>query len=356
MTEFYPRLYPYLILIGGSILAATAWLLHEYRKQAVRSRELNRLNEELGYDLPDFLRHCWPPLRKGGFSGLSWQLDWFGTTLKGQHGHIAGNVIEKAFDVQEISLKVQIYSRQRSWERRYFAGALAENFFLLVRMNLWIKLGTVQGAFEQSAKMVVFLQHDVKNLVQLISLVTEQLESPVPGQEQKLLENLRQTMPSVRDRAQHMLDALSQRKLDVTTRSIDLPELIRSTAQAYELQVTIEGSADIELQVDRLQTILDNLFTNYARQQHKQTGCRSDIHVTISKNVNQVAIQITDHMGDPCLWPERLFEPFWSEHGAGRGIGLYQARQQAVTLGGSLTACATAGMPLSFTLTLPCAQ
>ena len=62
-----------------------------------------------------------------------------------------------------------------------------------------------------------------------------------------------------------------------------------------------------------------------------------------------------DPHGAPCEWPERLFEPFWSEFGRGRGIGLYQARQLAQAAGGSLVAEAVPGRPLKFTLILPVA-
>ena len=83
-------LYPYLIIIGSSILAGAGWLLYQYRMQAIRIQELIRLNEELQYDLPDFLRQCWDSLHKGGFSGMTWSLDWFGTNVSGINGKEEG--------------------------------------------------------------------------------------------------------------------------------------------------------------------------------------------------------------------------------------------------------------------------
>lgn len=151
------ELYPYLIIVGGSILVAAGWLLLQYRTQLQHTRELIRLNEELGYDLPNFLRQCWPILGQCGFSGLRWKLDWFGTQLAGEHGAASPHHIDKTFEVQEIRLRLTLYRQRRGLERQYFIDAQADNFFLLLRMNLWIKLGTVQGAFDQAAKMNVFL-------------------------------------------------------------------------------------------------------------------------------------------------------------------------------------------------------
>ena len=346
-------LYPYLILVGTSILAGAGWLLYQYRMQALRSQELIRLNEELEYDLPDFLRQCWQSLQKGGFTGIRWSLDWFGTNVSGSNGRLEGAVIEKKFEVQEISLDISLYLGKSGWEQRYFSNTLADNFFLLVRMNLWIKLGTVKGAFDQSAKMTVFLQHDVKNMAQLISLSADQLENPVPGQEDKVLESLRTAIPAVRDRAQHMLNALMQIPDSSKESRQALEQVLYDTASAYELPVAITGNASVNVQKDTLQSIIDNLLGNYSRQTKKQNQPELDLQIDLENKGKQVIARITDYNGEPCLWPERLFEPFWSEHGSGLGIGLYQARQQAIAAGGSLTAEAMADKPLSFLLSLP---
>ena len=353
LTDFYP----YLIIIGSSILLASGWLLSRYRRQILRNQELIRLNEDLGYDLPDFLRQCWPLLSESGFAGISWTLNWFGTTLSDRQGELVGNVIEKKLEVQEISLSIDLYQAQKGWEAQHFNNALADNFFLLVRMNLWIKLGTVQGAFEQTAKMTVFLQHDVKNMVQLMSLTVDQLEKAAPGQERKLIGALKQALPAVRDRAQHMLDALvnnpgASNKV-VADHSRELEQVLKQTADIYELPVKIKGGATVNIEPDRLQSIVDNLLGNYSHQARKNIRQNTDLRIDLTRIDNTVVVCMEDRNGEPCLWPERLFEPFWSEHGSGRGIGLYQAKQQAFAVGGELSVNAKPDRPLQFRLSLP---
>jgi hypothetical protein len=353
------QLYPYLIIIGGSILAATAWLLHQYRMQVLRTQELIHLNEQLDYDLPDFLRQCWPTLKKGGFTGMSWHLDWFGTMVSESQGTLAGQSLAKTFEVQEITLRLKLYRDKRGWEQQYFSNAQADSFFLLVRMNLWIKLGTVQGTFDQTAKMTVFLKHDVKNMVQLLSLSADQLRSAQNGQEGKLLNSLREAIPAVRDRAEHMLRALgdkpsTQKQADLLQESLlPLQTILQQAASIYELPVHIHGQALVPIEKDRLLSIVDNLLGNYSRQARKAGGEGPELHIFIEKQGDKVVTYIEDINGKPFPWPERLFEPFWSEHGGGRGIGLYQARQQAKAAGGDLSARATPDLPLQFSLTLP---
>ena len=346
-------LYPYLILVGGSILAATAWLLFQARGRVHITNELVNLNESLGFDLPDFLRRCWKPLSAAGFKGIDWELNWFGTLLTGSEG-VAGEVaIQRRLEVDEITLTVQLHDGKRRFEQRYFSTVLSESFFLLLHMDMWIKLGTVQGAFAQTAKLTVFLQHDMKNLVQLISLVSEQLAAPPRGNEAKLLETLRHVMPTLRERSERFLSNLSTQVQAGERRSIELGDAVHKTANIHDLKVQIEGQGQTLSNEPQLYSILDNLFGNYVDQLRHNPGHRVDLQVRISAQDRQVCLAITDRNGAPCSWPERLFEPFWSEKGSGLGIGLYHARQLAISQGGSLRAEAPSDAPLTFILSLP---
>ncbi|HWK53453.1 MAG TPA: ATP-binding protein [Hyphomicrobiales bacterium] len=358
-------LYPYLIIIGSSILVAAGWLLHQYRKQQNLTRELIQLNEQLGYDLPNFLDRCWPLLKRSGFSGLHWELDWFGTTVNGTYGSDGGKTqqaIEKRFKVQEIALTIHLLRDRPLWEQRYFSDAQAENFFLLVQMNVWIKIGTIQGAFEQTAKMTVFLKHDVKNMVQLLTLSAEQLQDDAPQRQDGLLQDLRETVPALRERAEHMLRALSDKPtwprngaIERSKPTLRLEELLQQTAALYDLPATISGSAQLALEKELLLGVIDNLLSNYSQlaRRHPARPVQLDMHIT--QENDQVCISIEDLHGPPFPRPERLFEPFWSEHGSGRGIGLYQARQQLTALGGELSALAPSDGPLRFLIRLPAA-
>ncbi|MEX2367720.1 MAG: hypothetical protein WD601_14050 [Pseudohongiellaceae bacterium] len=347
------NLYPYLIIIGSSILAAATWLLYKYRTQNQHSHELIRLNEQLGYDLPNFLRQCWPLIKRGGVSGMHWQLHWFGTMLSEGHGKREGTIIERDFDVQEISLKITLYLGNRGWEQLYFSKALAENFFLLVRMNIWIKVGTVQGAFDQTAKMAVFLQHDMKNILQIIKLTADQLENPVPGQEAKLINSLRMAIPAVRDRAEHMLKGLVSQPAAGHNSCLQLETYLQEAASMYALPISINGHATASVTDDTLQSIIDNIIGNYSQISKIDSNINLDLQIELENTRTMAIARFEDKNGSPFKWPERLFEPFWSEYGKGRGIGLYQARQKALAAGGALVVEANADKPLRFVLSLP---
>ncbi len=258
------RLYPYLILAGITILLVMAWLVRQARRQASLNLKLLRLNESLQFDLPDFLRNCWPILSQGGFCGLSWQLDWFGTRVNGAEGTTLKGRIRRRLDVPEISLDVSLHHGKRRWEQRYFSESLAESFFLLAHVDMWIKMGAVQGAFSQGAKLGLFLQHDMKNIAQFIRLAADQLTGAAPEHEPALLITLKTAMPSVRDRAERILSTLSKSGLKGEIRPVSLAGVWRQAANMQGLTTEIHGTATAYASLENLHSIIDNLLGNYA--------------------------------------------------------------------------------------------
>jgi len=346
-------LYPYLILIGASIILATTWLLGQARRRARITNELVSLNEKLGFDLPDFLRHCWEPLQKAGFKGISWQLSWFGSSLSKIEGSQGDVFIHRKLEVDDITLSIKLYDGKRRFEQRYFSTVLSESFFLLLYTDMWVKLGTVQGAFAQTAKLSVFLQHDMKNIVQLISLVSEQLENTPAGKEEKLLGSLRSVMPTLHERSERFLSSLSNNAPTGDLEPVDLSDALTKTAAIHNLQVNIQGSGQALINEQSLNSVCDNLFGNYIDQNRRNPEIDLRVEISIEEAESALKVSIKDLNGKPCRWPERLFEPFWSEKGDGLGIGLYHARQLIQGAGGTLEAITPDNDPMIFVLTLP---
>jgi len=346
-------LYPYFILIGLSIILATSLLLIQARSRVEITNDLVKLNQSLNFDLPDFLRHLWGPMKKAGFKGVSWHLNWFGSSLSFDEGRVGEVVVERVLEVQDIKLTIKLYDGKRRFEQRYFSTVISESLFLLLYTDMWVKLGTVQGAFAQTAKMSVFLQHDMKNIVQLVSLMTEQLESAPEGSEEKIISGLKTVMPTLRDRSERFLGSLSRQGNAQTTERVDLKEALRKTAEIHELSLSVEGEGMPQVNQRALDSIFDNIFGNYVDQNRRHPEEPVTININIEECDEVLTITIINKFGKPCLWPERLFEPFWSEKGDGLGIGLYHARQLVTEAGGTLTAITPENAPLKFVVALP---
>ncbi len=223
--------------------------------------------------------------------------------------------------MQEITLDIRLFHSKRGWEQRYFSQMLADNFFLLLRMDIWIKLGTIRGTFDQTAKMTVFLQHDMKNLVQLVSLAAEQVLDAEPGKEGKLLAVLAKSIPAIRDRAKHVLNSLVQTRTTRRRSVISLSDALQHTASLFDLTLRIQGDGVAHVSEEALLRIFENLIGNYAWQAKKEQAKVMDLVVTIVEHSTHVEIDMENRNGTPVPWPERLFEPFWSERGTGEALG-----------------------------------
>lgn len=349
-------IYSSLILIGITIMAVMAVLVYQARRQAQVNLALLRLNEEVCFDLPDLLRQSWPYLARARFTGLSWQLDWFGTPLARVDGMVGKDRISRHLEAGEITLDVTLWHGGHRGEQRYFSDSLAENFFLLLHVDMWIKMGGVQGAFGQAAKMELFLQHDMKNIAQFIHLAAEQLAEVKPEQEAGLLTTLRAAMPTARVRADRILSALSHKTDTKKKTACPLADIWQQAAGMHGLSARIEGSATAFIAEESLHSIIDNLMINYSDQSLWNQGHMPvSLEIILSEEEAKATATLSDIHGRPYPWPERLFEPFWSEQSKGLGIGLYQARQLAVVAGGSLEVIAADDQPLVFVLILPAA-
>jgi C4-dicarboxylate-specific signal transduction histidine kinase len=150
-----------------------------------------------------------------------------------------------------------------------------------------------------------------------------------------------------------MLNALVSARNKGAKQAVNVVEVVQDTAAMLELAVSIHGEAVVAVSEESLHSILENLLGNYASLLARDGAKPQDLQIRVGGDGETAQIEIEDLQGEPCHFPERLVEPFWSEHGRGRGIGLYQSRQLASTEGGSLEAIARPDQPLRFILKLP---
>ncbi|WP_334190544.1 sensor histidine kinase [Noviherbaspirillum sp.] len=344
----------YLLLTGATIGAVLAVLWYQARNASRISLALIRLNEQHRFDTPALLRNAWPLLSQAGLAGIAWRLDWFGVVIEEQAGTTKGVCIEHRIDVAETSLSIALYQPVRRGERRYFGENLIATFLLLLRTDMLIKANATDTTFAQMSKLNLFLQHDMKNIAQFIQLMADQLASVPPGKEQQVFDYLRTAAPMMRNRADRIVGTLTAGRLsDAPSRTVDLEEEIRTLCALYRLDCTIDGSARLRVPENTLDTALDNIFKNYSDLAERERQGRPEIRVAITGNGNggtDITIEAVD--ASPVEHMERLFEPFWSSHPAGLGIGLYQAKQRLAACNASLHAQRTKQGGLKFHVAL----
>ena len=344
------QVYPYLILIGATIGAVLFTLWRQARRISRINIALIRLNEQLDFDAPAFLRAAWEPLSQAGLQGISWKLDWFGIRVEEREGKQAGESVTREIQVAETRLVVTLFQPGARSERRYFLETLAETFFLLLRTDLWIKAGAVQATFMQMSKLNTFLQHDMKNLAQFIQLMDDQLATVPADQERRgTLKYLREAAPLMRNRADRIVRTLEGRpSRDDPLRPHRLQDEIEQICRLHRLDCRISGAAEVNAPENTLDSALDNILKNYSDIAEREGRAAPVIHIGIAKQADAIEITLEALGAPPVAHFERLFEPFWSSDPAGLGIGLYQAKNLLEMHHGSLSAHKTATGQLQF--------
>lgn len=333
------QIYPYLILIGATIGIVLLQLWLQARRANKAGLALIRLNEQLNFDAPAFLRASWAPLSQAGVRGIAWRMDWFGALIEGEAGQTIGKPIRREMAVADMKLAVVIYQRGMRGERRYFDETLIETFLLLLRTDMWIKAGATDATFAQMSKLNLFLLHDMKNIAQFVQLLADQLEAVPAAREAQLLEHLRIAAPLMRHRADHVVRTLMARQPGPEAAGVvQLRDQMERLCRLHQLDFRIDGEAEVHAPAKNLDSAFDNIFKNYGDLTRRDGKVRPLVVIEINRSPGWVEVVIYAENARPEIEIERLFEPFRSSDPAGLGIGLYQARQILETCGASLSA------------------
>lgn len=350
------QIHLYLILVGLTIAAVMAILWFKARKASRINLQLIRLNEQCAFDVPAFIAQAWSLLARSGLRGIVWRLEWFGAASSGAHGRIKGRLRRRTAAVGEMAVELEFYQHEGSGEQRYFEETLIETFMLLLRMDMLIKVGSVDAALSHMSRMNLFVQHDMKNIAQFIQLMSDQLDNIPQGREQKVLDYLRLATPLIRHRADRVVRTLTLGVRGAKPGpAVAVAVMLRQLCVLYRLDNSIVGDASVADAGEALETVFDNLVKNYHDLEIREeiTALTLEINITSTDTMAQITLQAPAAPRVDAL--ERLFEPFWSSSPAGLGIGLYQARHIMESLGGTLTASQGHDGPLCFLVQCPLA-
>ncbi|HZX33080.1 MAG TPA: ATP-binding protein [Rhodocyclaceae bacterium] len=353
MLERLQGLYP-LFILAGLVIGGVLFVLHRLARERDRvALDLIRLNETLGFDLFPFLEGAADRLILAGFQGMAWEIDWFGSTSRGEKGDIGnapGSPWERDVTAPDIAVRIRLHPGKLAGERRFLALHLCETLVLLLKTDAWIKAGSVASALSEFQRLTLFLGHDVKNLAQFVRIASDQIESLPAEEEQRYLDQLRSTLPLFRERSERIIQALTRsHPPGGEPADIALAATIERLCAAQEVPVRITGDAVARVQPASLDGILDNLIRN-----HDEHASGLALQVEIHGAEDTAITRITSgKAGQADLL--RLFEPFWTSSATGLGLGLYQARQLALEQGGNLNATVHGGR-LCFELRLPSAS
>jgi putative PEP-CTERM system histidine kinase len=212
--------------------------------------------------------------------------------------------------------------------------------------------------FEQFNRRFAFVMHDIKNLVSQLSILSRNAEKHATNPEWQA--DMIATLKSSVDKMNDMLKRLSQHSQSRNSKiePLDVEKMVSSVIHGKRLVYPIEADLAPGMfamaDAARLETILNHLLQNAI----EATTDGSPIRITASRQGNEIAIRISDQ---GCGMTEafvanQLFKPFESTKDGGFGIGAYEARALAQSMGGNLRVDSRVGRGTRMTLLLALAH
>ena len=209
--------------------------------------------------------------------------------------------------------------------------------------------------FDEFNRRFAFILHDIKNLVSGLTLVARNAERHADNPAFRA--DMIATLQDSAGRMNQLLAKLSQHHQPSAEASqpVDVSALAARIAMARRAQhrIVTTGAGWAVAQPGRLTQLIDQLVQNAVEASDadaavtllvRTDGARTEIHI-VDRGCGMSAAFVR----------EQLFRPFASSKSGGFGLGAYEARQLAETMGGVLSVESEPGVGTRFTLSLPAA-
>jgi len=212
--------------------------------------------------------------------------------------------------------------------------------------------------FEQFNRRFAFVVHDIKNLVSQLSILARNAErhAEKPEFRADMIDTLRSSV----DKMNELLARLSQhnKSRHAPPVAIDIGEAVMNAVHTKRLIYPVDAQLSpghfAVADPARLDTIIGHLLQNAI----EATPDGSPVRITCRAQGDDIAVNITDSgvgMSEGFI-AKQLFKPFESTKDGGFGIGAYEARALAMSMGGQLRVDSRVGKGTTFTLLLPTAR
>lgn len=338
------------LVVSGLVVVGSLYVLRVEAGHYVGcANELIGKRPQAGTDALAWFQLARPTLESAGVVGLRYRGNWFGGAIEGDWGLRRGERRSRPLAAGDMSLTVELWLKPVRGERRMLRDGVLSVFDLLLQQSMLGKAEAVAVALAQQAELSLYLQHDVKNLTQWVLLVTDQFESADDDSLPRIARHLREHAGIARRKAEHLADLLGRTQHpDPAPVELDLFSEARVYAGFHGILLkTPAGNLRIKLVRSVIERVLDAVFSSLADP--KATDIEVELQVDNGDNEHRLRILSNR---PPRLPTARLFEPLLDETSGPGGLGLYQARLAAQSIGGELKAVREP-RGIAYSLTLP---
>ncbi len=298
-------------------------------------------------ELAEYRRH---PALYGGLELPAWLLQ--------EPRHWAVIPLLKDDDLQGfVVLATPLAPHRIDWEERDLLRTAGRQLAAYVALVQTHEALLEARQFETFHRLTAFLVHDLKNVSAQLSLICTNAERH--GQNPEFIQDAFRTVANARDRLERTQAQLRnvQPKAELPGQVIPLPDFLHeviTNSQTTQPVPELEIRRAAEVSGDR--EGLYNVLLHLVRNAQEATPAHGRVQLILDTEASWAVIRVEDNGAgiDEEFLRRRLFRPFQTTKGnAGMGIGLYEARDQIVRMGGRIDVHSRLGEGTRFTVRLP---
>lgn len=223
-------------------------------------------------------------------------------------------------------------------------GGQTASALLAVRMAEKLAHAREQQAWK---RLSAFVLHDIKNAATMLSLLRENAPEHIqePEFQQDLLELVDDALKRM-DRVEQRLRTLKD-EITPMRQNLELGRFLQVCYRRFEtklasVEINIDCKNEMQVSTDPelLFSILENLLINAFEARGEGTIVQIRTGRDDDDDGRQAVVEIIDNGPGIAeeLLPDVLFEPFKTSKDGGSGIGLWQVKRVAASIGGSVSA------------------
>jgi putative PEP-CTERM system histidine kinase len=214
--------------------------------------------------------------------------------------------------------------------------------------------------FETYNRLTAFVMHDLKNCAAQLSLVVGNAVKHRHNPE--FIDDAIATISNTSERVTRLIEQLSRRSTQATPAPpVRLAELVAAAVERCQARVpkpVLASGANCDCMVNAEREQLVTAIEHVVRNAQDATAESGNVTIDIADGAGTVRVTVSDDGAgmDPDFIQHWLFRPFHSTKGSkGMGIGAYQARELAMSLGGDVEVESRPGAGTRFSFILPVA-
>jgi signal transduction histidine kinase len=326
-------------ILTGFVIIGVLIYLRSLTQRAMRTvLEMIDLNTKLEYDLHRFLSESLPLFGKLKIDDFFYTIHYLDTTLQKSKSR-PGKPFEKLIQRKDYQIAIGIVPRHSRGEQDFLNAIVLEILSVIIEMNVLLKIKVIHEALYKFSKLQTFILHDVKNLAQFIGSLSYNVHHlETDEKKDRFIGSLKETLPVISRSGAKIIGLLEMHGNaadddDTPGKSVDLNSLLENLAKHYKMPCDISGQAVVQAEEYMIISIFDNLLKNIYEKSLQESGV--SCHIELQDCGDRTRAVISD-TGSFTAERSRLFQPFYTTKKGGLGIGLYQARNAALTMGGDI--------------------